>query len=1479
MTWQEAGLRLINIGERSARFRDLILPFSQGEEPVESVIWLPNGGGKSSIMALRSAVVLPNALHFTGAGRDNGKERKPRTLEDYVDDGTSHSVISWSADEPGTLLPRRHELLTGAVYEWPSRRRPTDDGARLAKLWWSAVPKPGVLDLNTVPARSEDKLRTLNEFKDHLIALNTEHPELEIQLAPTQTKWEEQLTSLNIDTQLARYQALMNTSEGGIAKVFNFSTTTDFIDFVVDVTCHEQDADDVGDVLRAHAHNLRRRPGLLLEQTFLTEAKTLLDDLASKHTQVIAAEDAHNATRRTAAKLQRRLTRSASDRRARADIADHRAITSDEQAEEAHRKRDQLNRYRLELRSRAAAERHERAAEALKNSQADEVSARRDEAQWAAASHYAEARTCEVEEAEVLALLEPERQGREDLRRKHDATALALRDLLTQQATEYAGSARTSTRQQTAHEHEAAQLDQDRSEAQEELDAAQTRLTQAITRLEVHEENLNAARIDGVLEEGETAGEAADRHNRDQREMSELAERLKNESVAELDRAQDIEREVSAKRESLPLRVEAARRALDVVEDLRGRRDQLAASGRLAELAEADDLDPWGDAPRLRAGLSEAIRDNEARALATAVSEASDRRLLAGIEQAGLLPPSIAAQHVVDLLVSENLQAEAAWQVLVRDFNDQDRARAAESRPDIVSGVVLQTAADRDQARLLLTSTPVLEHVALVTVEDVTAAAQGRAPEAQVVSVPLERGLYDLRAASSTADVLRNLDVTRSREVQRLKSRIDDDKALEAELSAFLTDYPSSDSLASAKARQESEQTALERLEEIISRLTTEKSEAEAHARELSESALKETRRADQSGQQALRARRLADDQTRMTEYEDAQRTATTEIDLLETRVSQLTRDITKAEEDASAEKEAAAEANRLASGLRQEASEIHLAAPDQVPDPVKVADIRVLGPTDMRARYRTLHQQWQNAAGNSALEERLSSIARRLSEASGAAQEVLSAFDDDRDLLETAAREASVQHDPPTCRERAASARQQIEKQLGAVASARAGLSGMKDLLDKARSAAGKARLREGEYVTYGTPEQADLDAASFDIDWAAWNSQETERREAAEQLRQKATTHRDEADQFERWATMLPNEVTDQDSEPLDPFDGPPRAAAEAVATAKANVESGSRTVTDADRGRQVAAARAMRLAGQDRFQELKLKVRDRMGSDDSVVLAKAATDYAREIQARLTTIADLLEQVESAWQRVTDTTASKVRTLLKGLGDASRASTLPPGLGEMSGNQFLTISYAKPSEEELDGRIGQEIMSLLDRSTGKTLPSGKSVLRKCVHAAVGNRGFKVNVLKPNEHMTAERRPVVDVSKFSDGERLTTCVLLFCALARTRLRRNIFSTATGTLMLDNPFGQASAAQLVALQLKVAEAQRVHLVYATGLEDMGALAQFRNILRLRNRKATGSAGFVQHEDKHRHGLVTAVAVARPTAPSAAQHPTQDSLQ
>jgi hypothetical protein len=80
----------------------------------------------------------------------------------------------------------------------------------------------------------------------------------------------------------------------------------------------------------------------------------------------------------------------------------------------------------------------------------------------------------------------------------------------------------------------------------------------------------------------------------------------------------------------------------------------------------------------------------------------------------------------------------------------------------------------------------------------------------------------------------------------------------------------------------------------------------------------------------------------------------------------------------------------------------------------------------------------------------------------------------------------------------------------------------------------------------------------------------------------------------------------------------------------------------------------------------------------------------------------------------------------------------------------------------------------------------------------------------LKPEYHLSALPRDITELVKFSDGEKLTTAILLYCILVRLRARQkaraeHLLTKDSGMLLLDNPFAKATLAEFVDLQLRMA--------------------------------------------------------------------------
>jgi hypothetical protein len=213
-----------------------------------------------------------------------------------------------------------------------------------------------------------------------------------------------------------------------------------------------------------------------------------------------------------------------------------------------------------------------------------------------------------------------------------------------------------------------------------------------------------------------------------------------------------------------------------------------------------------------------------------------------------------------------------------------------------------------------------------------------------------------------------------------------------------------------------------------------------------------------------------------------------------------------------------------------------------------------------------------------------------------------------------------------------------------------------------------------------------------------------------------------------------------------------------------------------------------------------------------------------------------------------------AELVGSGISNLKQAHSRSRLPDHLGDWSHKPFLKIDFEAPSETEIEQRLSTYVIELIEmtrekRPTGKRLVT--TALLKCVSG-----GVKVSVLKPNRTMALIYVSIGDMAILSGGMRATAAIAMFCTLARVRAANRTHARDKGvaTLILDNPFGDASAPYLVSLQRTVAEGAGIQLVYTTGIKDLDALRQFPNPIRLSNQSSrraglayvTGDPDFVK---------------------------------
>jgi hypothetical protein len=258
-------MRLVSIGHPRARFDDLLLDFRDDtRHATDSVLWLRNGGGKSSLLNLFYSVVRPRQTDFLGG--KGGEEH--RRLTDYVQpDDRAVVACEWQLDGDDVLFDGEPLTYLTMVFHEHRASSPTDGPiAGLQRLFLAAESRPDIpeltlegIPLTTVSEDGRVMRRSMANFRRAWRELQAEHPDREVFITDKQADWARQLESRGIDTHLFGYQLHMNSREGGVTELFTFADADSFVDFLLKTAFDPQDAENVRDQVTTFRTELLRR--------------------------------------------------------------------------------------------------------------------------------------------------------------------------------------------------------------------------------------------------------------------------------------------------------------------------------------------------------------------------------------------------------------------------------------------------------------------------------------------------------------------------------------------------------------------------------------------------------------------------------------------------------------------------------------------------------------------------------------------------------------------------------------------------------------------------------------------------------------------------------------------------------------------------------------------------------------------------------------------------------------------------------------------------------------------------------------------------------------------------------------------------------------------------------------------------------------------------------------------------------------------
>jgi hypothetical protein len=1462
-------MHLDSVGSNAARFSGLTLDFTDVEHhPLDTIVWLRNGGGKTSLLSLLFSLFLPNRRDFLGA-RDDRK-----ALGDYVLSGdTAHVLCEWETPYG--------PLVTAAVHEWPERRRPTEHenhAGELVTRFYLFRPTPGVLTFDERPLRDESsKRRSLEAYVRELRAIGRSHPMADLVVASNGAEWKQALLERGIDPAVFRYQKEMNKGEGAIDEQFRFSTGEAFVNFLIDMAVDPDASESVSSRMTQLADKLAKRPATALELAYCEGVAERLGPIASTWSDLgrhrAQLEEATAAGRelgeglRAAHEVAGRTEEAAESQRTEAALRARAAETARTTARDRGR----------EFARRAAGFWVADARAGSEGLEAEKLDVESEQSGWAAledlfAQEHAERQMADIDRqlSERAADAEPLRLSRNDAARRlhwryadlHEGAGRERDAVLALAAESDAEAAELGTAAMEAVA-EAARLGAGISATRGELDSIDAELIDAIA--------------SGHLALGEEPHTALARAESARRDNTAALERLEAKiGSGTLRQNQLVDERTALGAETT--RVGAARDADDDErEGLEGRADALRAHARIAEMAQSDHISLWGAYPMLDGRLAEEIDRADAALLAEGIGAERGRRNLAALGTGGLLPPSEDTAAVMTILEGAGIRSTSGLAYLSASVPRRQWDQTLEAHPGLLAGVLVD-ATDFERAAGVVIDAG-LHPASLVTIakkSDLSTTGE------EAFVVPPSPALYDTDRADEERKILDARLGDLDRRTALLVAAREADRALRDDLRHFIEDCPAGHLDTLSRRIAEHERT--------LADLAERKEALETEAAEL----------ADELAQAGARRSELT-----TTLFQLASRVSI--LGALVARVAtraQLLEELERAEagfndanERAATAQSGAGEARRVAEAHRTDGAALahRIAALAALLDGVVLRgpgswgedNWGEVGPADttptesLERELRDRDEEYQGKVSNPVLAERH----RRAGEDRATAQAALeSGGPAARSRAETL-REHPAALDAPSRARRSAELGIRLEELLRSQGEARADL--------------GAAEVRMRELTPSDRQVHRELSAEEVPLDRVDAESRQSEAEaeatsqqllvSEAEREVGEASTRRDAArtrkDLVAVLAESLDNLVPTDGLNPTDdlprpttvatPFAGSDEEAraAQTAAAGALKVASSRFSDTEATLGSLVSALRAF--AARSDF-EAAGSLREAIVGGEVADVGRRAAELAASHDTRAAVLRADLDAISADQEILVTDLADQTRRVLDLLNKAPATSTMDKSLGAWGGKSFLTISFEDISAQpdELARRVSAEVDAVVAKGG---VPDGLATLKRAVHAAVPG-GFRVRVLKPTADLHEERVPVSAMAKWSGGEKLTAAVVLYCIIARLRARnrsRTLATDSSGALVLDNPLGKASYVGFLALQRRVAAALGVQLLYTTAVRDLKAVGTFPNVIRCQNRRPAGSdRGFVTANeragDAHGsplEGLVSSARVVRLEAP------------
>ena len=1385
------------------------------DEPSDTLLWLENGGGKTVFLALLFHVLRPDKAALIGGDGDAapGAQRRRGAIDEYLLTGdVGHVLCEWvSADSD-------ERLVTGMVAE--------KRGANVQRSWYMLVVRDPAFSIDQLVFNADGRRVRPGPFIESVQELSRasasgRRRRIECLVATTQKQWLALLSDHSLDPTLFEYQALMNKAEGRAASLFRFRSSAEFVEFFIKLTMNPESLSKVSETLGLVAEKVADLPRKELDLAYCTLAAQRLDVLAAAYTAHRAALADDAAARTGAESLDNGLAAALSRLDDEIAAADDDVAIAEDLQQEADRARREADRRSQALAVRAAdalvTALEAAESEAAHSAGEADLTARA----WAALPELLRRDRLHGEQSELRAALDEQSTP---LRERRDAVLRLLRDRLGVDLATVRDEQTSSLAAAEAHEDN----EEEARQHYNEMIAAESSAASKAEFLERQaaegEDAIAEARATGLLSPSEAPIEGL-RRARDAAESAVTALVVATERRRELvERLADATLRSESARDAARETATEATAAADRISAAADERSALEANPLSVELVGAGaDLELVGF--ELVSRLHALALEHRAAAIRTAAEADDDRRAAASLETDRLLP----ARREVDTLCATLKEAGIrsavpGWRYLVEAVRSELHGATIAENPALLEGIVVADT-EFEAAKSLLADVGPAAAIVLGAGSVLTAATTTPNPadqsELRSWVVPPDPALFD----PSTADGALEL---RQAKLATVDERIATETAVERTLLSLvssvethLEQWPTG-ALAAAAAQATALHDAAAAAHSALVAAVAQRDET-AQLASAAETAVTEAHEAKE------KTARLVDRLVELERQSGRALVAAREAESLreqatEARAAAEGADLTRrtAQRDAAECRSQAQRAENAAGALARTLGELPDPGPGSGVDPDQALAHTTLA--EIESRYAEADRLLTSAVSDSEVARQLQRVDEALAELGGR----INTFEPE--VIEKSAALAATPHAADETarhaaeraarsqRDHLARAHSEIRGELLVARKDREGLSEPDRPVDLGPLPAGPAELAALALEAERAAEVARQERVTA----------EEELRRAHEALGQLRSTRTNLASTRQALQVLLGERVATQAA----PFSGDATAAVSAaierLRLARAELEDTTKAEHDAIRA-------VTGFAREERWSGLTGELPSRLHTDDVDALAADAATLCAQVRLKMDRLKDDIEHLDRYRELLLDSLADAVSAANASLRRARSQSQMPLGLGAWSHHPFLKIAVALPADgAELRARLRRFTNDLVERAAVTSMPREAALVCEALLACT-EREVSVEVLKPNKAQRLVYVPIAELAPLSGGMRATAAIALFCTLAKVRSSNQGGRIGVGTLILDNPLGEASSTYLVALQRLMAEKNGIQLLYTSAVNDYDAIRLFPVVNRLNN--------------------------------------------